>query len=168
MTTFHISLVGRKNLSGEIYRQIRRAVLDRRLRPGDPLPPGRELARTLAVSRATVTVVYERLAAEGFVTSRQGSGTFISELVVPAGREKTGRRSTGVLQPRQIWEAIAHHPHSSRFGSTFTPGFAMLRCFRTGRGGGRWFGRCVRAKRPPALTSIPPDITISGSQSPGT
>ena len=38
MTTFHVSLVGRKDLSGEIYRQIRRAVLDRRLRPGDPLP----------------------------------------------------------------------------------------------------------------------------------
>ena len=103
---FHVSLVGRKDLSGEIYRQIRRAVLDRRLRPGDPLPPGRELARALAVSRATVTVAYERLAAEGFVTSRQGSGTFVSELVAQAGREKTGRRSTGPLQPRPIWEAM--------------------------------------------------------------
>ncbi|CCV07143.1 hypothetical protein MESS2_480005 [Mesorhizobium metallidurans STM 2683] len=103
---FHISLVGRKDLSGEIYRQIRRAILDRRLRPGDPLPPGRELARTLAVSRATVTVAYERLAAEGFVTSRQGSGTFVSGVTL-AGREKTRRRSsTGVIQPRPVWEGI--------------------------------------------------------------
>ncbi|WP_284339299.1 PLP-dependent aminotransferase family protein [Devosia nitrariae] len=107
MTAFHISLVGRKDLSGEIYRQVRRAVLDRRLRPGDLLPPGRELARTLAVSRATVTVAYEQLAAEGFVTSRQGSGTFVSEAVTLDGREKAGRRSTGALQPRSIWEAIA-------------------------------------------------------------
>jgi GntR family transcriptional regulator/MocR family aminotransferase len=106
MEAFHVSLVGRKDLSGEIYRQIRRAILDRQLRPGDPLPPGRELARALAVSRTTVTVAYERLAAEGFVTSRQGSGTFVSELVVPAGREKTGSRSTGPLQPRPIWEAM--------------------------------------------------------------
>ncbi|TPL50770.1 PLP-dependent aminotransferase family protein [Mesorhizobium sp. B2-4-4] len=132
MTAFHISLVGRKNLSGEIYRQIRRAVLDRRLRPGDPLPPGRELARTLAVSRATVTVVYERLAAEGFVTSRQGSGTFISELVVPAGREKTGRRSTGVLQPRQIWEAIAPPPAFEPVRFDFHAGFCDASLFPHG------------------------------------
>ena len=88
MTAFHVSLVGRKDLSGEIYRQIRRAVLDQRLRPGDRLPPSRELARVLVVSRATVTVACERLVAEGFVTSRQGAGTFVSELVEQAGREK--------------------------------------------------------------------------------
>jgi GntR family transcriptional regulator / MocR family aminotransferase len=109
-TTFHVSLVGRKNLSGEIYRQIRRAIVDRRLRPGDPLPPGRELARTLAVARATVTVAYERLAAEGFVTSRQGSGTFVSESFSAAAREKTKRRSTGMLRPRPIWEAMGPLP----------------------------------------------------------
>lgn len=110
MTGFHVSLVGRKDLSGEIYRQIRRAVLDRRLRPGDLLPPGRELARTLAVSRTTVTIAYERLAAEGFVTARQGSGTFVSGSVARAGRDKTGRRSAGVLRPRPIWATINPPP----------------------------------------------------------
>ena len=102
MIPFQVSLVGRKDLSGEIYRQIRRAVLDRRLRPGDPLPPGRELARALAVSRATVTVACERLSAEGFVTSRQGSGTFVGESVTLSGREKPRRPSSGALQPRPI------------------------------------------------------------------
>lgn len=110
MTAFHVSLVGRKDLSGEIYRQIRRAVLDRRLRPGDVLPPGRELARALAVSRATVTVAYERLAAEGFVTSRQGAGTFVSELAASSGRERARRRPSGGPQPRPIWEAMASPP----------------------------------------------------------
>lgn len=110
MTAFHVSLVGRKDLSGEIYRQIRRAVLIRRLRPGDPLPPSRELARALAVSRATVVVAYERLAAEGFVTSQRGSGTFVSELATLTGREKPGRRSSGALEPRPIWNAMALPP----------------------------------------------------------
>ena len=110
MTAFHVSLVGRKDLSGEIYRQIRRAIVDRRLRPGDLLPPGRELARTLAVSRTTVTVAYERLVAEGFVTSRQGSGTFVSDSIAPAEHERTRRRSAGALQPRAIWEALAPLP----------------------------------------------------------
>ena len=103
---FHVSLVGRKDLSGEIYRQLRRAIVDRRLRPGDRLPPSRELARELVVARATVTVAYERLAAEGFVEVRQGAGTFVDELVTQAGRDKATQRSSGVLQPRQIWQSI--------------------------------------------------------------
>lgn len=106
MTPLHVSLVGRKDLSGEIYRQVRRAILDRRLRPGDPLPPSRELARELAVARATVMAAYDRLAAEGFVTPRQGAGTFVSELVAQAGPARTGRPSAGTLRPRAIWEAM--------------------------------------------------------------
>jgi GntR family transcriptional regulator / MocR family aminotransferase len=53
---FHVSVVGRKNLSGELYRQIRCAILDGRLRPGDRLSPSRDLARALAISRMTVIV----------------------------------------------------------------------------------------------------------------
>ena len=107
MTALHVSLVGRKDLSGEIYRQVRRAIVHRRLRPGDRLPPSRELARELAVARGTVTVAYERLAAEGFVTFRQGAGTFVSELGSQAEREPSAHRSGGVLQPREIWQSIS-------------------------------------------------------------
>ena len=39
----HVSLIGRKELSGEIYRQLRRAIVDGRLRPGEHLPPSREV-----------------------------------------------------------------------------------------------------------------------------
>ncbi len=103
---FHVSLVGRKDLSGEIYRQVRRAIVDRRLRPGDRLPSSRELARALVVARATVTVAYERLAAEGFVEVRQGAGTFVGELVTQPGRDKATHGSSGVLQPRRIWQSV--------------------------------------------------------------
>jgi len=106
MTGFHVSLVGRKDLSGEIYRQIRRAILDLRLQPGDPLPPSRELARTLAVSRATVMVAYERLIAEGFVTSRQGAGTFVSELMGQGEPKKMRHEAADVLQPCPIWGSV--------------------------------------------------------------
>jgi GntR family transcriptional regulator/MocR family aminotransferase len=85
---------------------MRRAILDRRLRPGDRLPPSRELARELVVARATVTVAYERLAAEGFVTVQQGAGTFVGELGAQVRRGKSTHRSSGVLQPRQIWQSI--------------------------------------------------------------
>ena len=72
---FQVNLIGRKNLSREIYRQVRRAIIDGRLRPGELLPPSRELARSLSVARTTVVVAYDRLAGEGFVTSRIGAGT---------------------------------------------------------------------------------------------
>jgi GntR family transcriptional regulator/MocR family aminotransferase len=74
---FHVALAGRGDLGGQIYRQIRAAVLDGRLRPGEQLPPSRELARRLSVSRNTVTAAYDRLVAEGFAESRVGAGTYV-------------------------------------------------------------------------------------------
>src|SRR5215470_1549967 len=73
----HVSLATGE-LSTGVYAQLRAAVLDGRLRPGDALPATRELARRLAVSRNTVTNAYQRLIAEGFAVGRVGAGTFVS------------------------------------------------------------------------------------------
>jgi GntR family transcriptional regulator / MocR family aminotransferase len=100
----HISLVGRRDLTGEIYRQLRRAILDGRLPPGDRLPPTRELARRLSVSRTTVTVAYDRLVGEGFPATRVGAGTFVSNGLA-AGTRPT-RRTSGALRPRPVWAGI--------------------------------------------------------------
>ena len=52
------------------------------LRGGDlaglPLPPSRSLAAELSVSRMTVTTAYDQLMAEGYLTARRGSGTFVA------------------------------------------------------------------------------------------
>src|SRR5213593_1427681 len=101
--SLHISLVGRKNFSTEIYRQTRDAILNGLLSPGDPLPASRELARTLSVSRMTVTLAYDRLTAEGFATARIGAGTFVSQhLTRPRDRKITN----GPVQPRRVWNSI--------------------------------------------------------------
>ena len=52
----HVQLDGRRDLSAQIFRQLRDAILDGRLRPGQRLPPTRELARRLSVSRNTAGV----------------------------------------------------------------------------------------------------------------
>jgi GntR family transcriptional regulator/MocR family aminotransferase len=104
---FHVSLIGRKDLSGEIYRQLRRAIVDGRLRPSDLLPPTRELAQRLGVSRTTVTSAYDRLAGEGFVTSRVGAGTFVTERVRNSARTPKKQQTHGVLRPRPIWDSIS-------------------------------------------------------------
>ena len=101
----HISLVGRKDLKGEVYRQLRAAIRAGQLRTGEQLTPSRELARALAVSRSTVVAAYDRLAAEGFVTSRRGAGTVVSEAGAHAKRGAR-TRPDGVLRPRPVWESI--------------------------------------------------------------
>jgi GntR family transcriptional regulator / MocR family aminotransferase len=100
----HVSLVGRTDLAGEIYRQLRGSILDGRLRPGERLPPSRELALGLCVSRTTVSVAYDRLVSEGFVTSRVGAGTFVNRQSDP--RRSGMRRRPGVLRPRSFWEEV--------------------------------------------------------------
>ena len=101
----HINLTERDDLSGEIYRQTRRAIVGNVLRPGDSLPASRELARTLNVARATVVIAYERLEAEGLVQARQGAGTFVSTWRSPVLKppEELYHRA---LEPRPVWEAI--------------------------------------------------------------
>jgi GntR family transcriptional regulator/MocR family aminotransferase len=101
----HVSLVGRKDLKGEVYRQLRAAIRTGQLRPGEYLTPSRELAQALAVSRSTVVAAYDRLAAEGFVTSRPGAGVFVSEGPAPAKRGAS-TRTDGALRPRPVWDSI--------------------------------------------------------------
>ncbi|GAA3958773.1 PLP-dependent aminotransferase family protein [Actinoplanes auranticolor] len=103
--SFQVHLTGSGDLVVQVYRQLREAILDGRLRPGERLPATRELARSAAVSRTTVSTAYERLLAEGFVTARVGSGTFVDgtgALDRPAGSAPGGR-----LQPRGIWPELA-------------------------------------------------------------
>ncbi|MDN3351388.1 PLP-dependent aminotransferase family protein [Actinomadura sp. DC4] len=103
---FHVSLGDRRDLTGQIYRQLRAAILDGRLRVGDALPPTRELARRLGVARNTVAVAYDRLASEGFVTSRVGAGTFV-HATGPASRRAP---ASSPLRPRAVWDSLAPWP----------------------------------------------------------
>jgi DNA-binding transcriptional MocR family regulator len=56
--------------------RVRLLVLDGRLAVGVRLPPERELAAALGVSRTTVSAAYDLLRASGHAASRQGSGTW--------------------------------------------------------------------------------------------
>lgn len=61
----------------QLAEELRQAVLQRRLKPNQKLPPSRVLAKALGVSRATVTQSYEQLLSEGYFESCRGSGTFV-------------------------------------------------------------------------------------------
>jgi GntR family transcriptional regulator/MocR family aminotransferase len=64
-----------------LYAALRGLVESGRLQPGAKLPPSRELAGQLSVSRGAVVVAFEQLVADGFAEARVGSGTFVARAV---------------------------------------------------------------------------------------
>jgi len=64
----------------QIYDQIRVMILDGQIQPGAKLPPSREIALRYKVARVTATTAYDQLRDEGFIYSRVGAGTFVSDL----------------------------------------------------------------------------------------
>jgi GntR family transcriptional regulator / MocR family aminotransferase len=61
-----------------VFDHLRQGILTGTLAAGRRLPPSRSLAQELGVSRQTVVLAYERLAAEGYVKARTGSGTYVA------------------------------------------------------------------------------------------
>ncbi len=95
-----IDLAGTGEKTVLVYRALRAAIVDGRLPYGHRLPPSRALAADLGVARGSVATAYERLAAEGFLTTRVGSGTFVAD--VPELR-RPRRHPADPLRPRAGW-----------------------------------------------------------------
>ncbi|NMO17855.1 PLP-dependent aminotransferase family protein [Pyxidicoccus fallax] len=106
----HVNLENRRDLAGQIYRELRAAILDGRLRRGERVPPTRELAERLSVSRNTVSVAYAWLTAEGLLSGRVRAGSFVQGEPRERG---PARASTGVkLRARSVWSTLPD-PRSS-------------------------------------------------------
>jgi GntR family transcriptional regulator/MocR family aminotransferase len=72
----HLDLGGDGSLRARCEHALRVAV--RRLPVGTRLPPTRGLAAELGVSRGVVVEAYAQLAAEGYLLTRRGGGTFVA------------------------------------------------------------------------------------------
>ncbi len=66
------------SIKKQLYDSLTYKILNCELNFGEKLPSSRELANYLQISRNTVVEVYEQLIAELYITTRKGSGTFIS------------------------------------------------------------------------------------------
>src|SRR3982750_4797587 len=69
----------RGTTSEEVISQLREMIHRGDLRPGDRLPPERDLAKLLGVSRPTLRAGIRSLTAVGILQSRQGAGTFVAK-----------------------------------------------------------------------------------------
>lgn len=65
----------------QLHRRIADAIASARLKPGDSLPPERDMAALTGLSRVTVRKAVEGLVASGHLVQRRGSGTFVAPKV---------------------------------------------------------------------------------------
>lgn len=80
-----------------VVHQIEVLILNGVLRPGDRLPPERELVEQVDVSRPILRDALKTLTGRGLIVSRQGGGTYVADLV-------------GAVFSEPLVELIARHP----------------------------------------------------------
>jgi len=91
--------VKQPKISDVIMQQLETMILEGTLKPGQRLPPERELARQFEVSRPSLREAMQKLAARGLLSSRQGGGTYVAEEI-------------GVSLSDPLLELFRTHPES--------------------------------------------------------
>jgi GntR family transcriptional regulator/MocR family aminotransferase len=85
-------------LHRQIFEQVRRAILERRLAPGQRLPSSRLMAGELDVARGTVLLAMDQLIAEGYVVAQAASGiavaTDLPDDMLTAPHDAPGRKAS--------------------------------------------------------------------------
>ena len=85
--TLGLELVARSSLSDAVFDQLVQQILSRRVEPGAPLPPERELSKAFGVNRGAVREGLKRLAQAGLIEQRHGGGTTVLDYRQHAGLE---------------------------------------------------------------------------------
>jgi GntR family transcriptional regulator len=90
----------------QLQRALRGAIENGIIGPDDALPPERDLAEMLGVSRITVRKAIDELVEDGLLIRKQGSGTFVSNRVEKNFAKLTSfsedMRARG-REPRSVW-----------------------------------------------------------------
>jgi GntR family transcriptional repressor for pyruvate dehydrogenase complex len=68
-------------VSDEIVNQVKSLISEGKLKPGDPIPPERELIKEFGVSRPSLREALKSLTALGFLEVRQTRRTFVKSII---------------------------------------------------------------------------------------
>ena len=123
-----VSRAGSRTLGAQIEDQLRRAIREGALRPDARVPSTRDLAGQLGVSRRVVVDAYAQLAAEGYLSLRQGArprvaeATALASVASPPAMPPAGTAAA----PRARFDFRPSVPDVSTFPRT-----AWLRSLRT-------------------------------------
>jgi GntR family transcriptional regulator/MocR family aminotransferase len=123
-----VSRAGSRTLGAQIEDQLRRAIREGALRPDARVPSTRDLARQVGVSRRVVVDAYAQLAAEGYLSLRQGARPRVSEATTLASVASAPTMSPAGTPagPRARFDFRPSVPDVSTF-----PRAAWLRSLRT-------------------------------------
>lgn len=88
-------------LSDIILDHLEQMIMEGSLKPGQRLPPERELAVRFEVSRPSVREALQKLEARGLIMRRQGGGNFVTE-------------NLGASYTEPLFELLGRHPEAQR------------------------------------------------------
>ncbi len=124
--------------TGAVMAAIRARVASRALMAGDRLPSVRGLAATMGVSPSTVVEAYDRLAADGLILARRGSGFYVARTgLPPVALTEAGAGRDRAVDPfwvsRQSLDAdpAAMKPGCGWLPADWMPHAALRRAVRT-------------------------------------
>jgi DNA-binding transcriptional MocR family regulator len=128
---------GELTRTSEVMAAIRLKVSSRALVSGDRLPSIRGFAATMGVSPSTVVEAYDRLAAEGLIRARRGSGFYVAGNGLPLALAETEPRRDRAVDPfwvsRQSLDAdpMVMKPGCGWLPADWMPHAALRRAIRT-------------------------------------
>ncbi len=113
---FQLSLIqlapnAKKPLYQQLYEAFQQAILDKKLADGTKLPSHRDLSEAFGVSRNTLVNALDQLVAEGYLITRVGAGTFVTNQL-PEVSIQTPETRKGMKKER------SHRRGLSRFGQS--------------------------------------------------
>jgi GntR family transcriptional regulator len=105
-------LQGGVSIYDQIRTQIRDCVVSGQLLPGEQLPTVRAMAVELSVNPGAVGRAYQDLEREGFLTSEEGSGTFVAS-TAPSQVRQAERRAEFERYCQDFLAQAAHCGYST-------------------------------------------------------
>lgn len=156
-------------VSAPLYRRLQKAIrtliADGRLDGDDALPPERDLAKALGVSRVTVRNAIEALAEDGLLVRRHGAGTFVTrriEMALRQPRSFSEQMLERGLEPD--FRLLDRHAGAAMPAEAemleLAPGARVTRLYRLRSANGR--PMCLELAAVPA-DLLPGDAAIGGS-----
>ncbi len=124
-------------LIGSVISTIKQRIAGRTLTPGAQLPSVRAFAKTMRVSKSTIVEAYERLAAEGIIRSRPGSGFYVAAPLAPLALAEISPKLDRAVDPlwisRQSLDAGDNilKPGCGWLPASWMPEAALRRALRT-------------------------------------
>ena len=100
----------------EVMVAVRQRIAGRSLLPGDKLPSIRSFALRMKISTSTVVAAYDRLAADGIIQSRPGSGFYVASQTAPLSLADVGPKRGRAIDP--FW--VSRQSLEARVSSTLS------------------------------------------------